>query len=451
MSYNADDRDTGGASPCRGRTRAQLDRERPHAVSVVADPEGSEWNQAGVGWDSGKGTVLIAGRQRINLDNQRFIGAVGWRQNEQTFDAFTATHTFSPKTTLRYAYLAEVHRVFGHAHPNPLSAGFDLDGHLLNASHVFSAGTLTGYGYFIENEDLSPTSARTLGVRFAGARPLSEPWKLVYAAEFAQQADWRDGARTIDADYSLLEFGAAHGAYTGKLAREVLGGNGVYAFQTPFATLHAFNGWADKFLTTPVNGLVDTYLQFNGPIGKLQWVASYHAYDADHGGASYGSEWDASLLYTFRQRFTAIAKFASYDATPSPAIPTRSGCRWNTSTEKSIAPAGAPTFLRHGSQISSTSLRPCPVGAPEGAMLLAPTSLRPCPVGAPAGAMLLAPTSPSTSLRPCPVGAPEGAMLLAPTSPSTSLRPCPVGAPAGAMLSAPTPRHIRMLLITTER
>ena len=282
--------------------------------ATVADPEGSEWNQAGIGWDSGHGTVLIAGRQRINLDNQRFIGAVGWRQNEQTFDAFTATHTFSPKTALRYAYLAEVHRVFGHAHPNPLSAGFDLDGHLLNASHVFSAGTLTGYGYFIENEDLSPTSARTLGVRFAGARPLSEPWKLVYAAEFAQQADWREGARTIDADYSLLEFGAAHGAYTGKLAREVLGGNGVYAFQTPFATLHAFNGWADKFLTTPVNGLVDTYLQFNGPIGKLQWVASYHAYDADHGGASYGSEWDASLLYTFRQRFTAIAKFASFDA-----------------------------------------------------------------------------------------------------------------------------------------
>lgn len=281
---------------------------------TVVDPEGGEWNQAGIGWDSGKGTVLIAGRQRINLDNQRYIGAVGWRQNEQTFDAFTATHTFDPKTIFRYAYLQEVHRVFGHGHPNRLLAELDLDGHLLNASHVFSAGTLTGYGYFIENEDLPLASARTIGARFAGSRPMSEPWKLVYAAEIAQQADWRDGAASIDADYSLIEFGAAHGAYTGKLAREVLGGDGVYAFQTPFATLHAFNGWADKFLTTPVNGLVDTFVQFNGPIGPLQWIASYHEFDADHGSASYGSEWDASLTYAFKQRFTAIAKFASYDA-----------------------------------------------------------------------------------------------------------------------------------------
>jgi hypothetical protein len=282
--------------------------------ATVADPEGSEWNQAYVGWDSGKGTQFAAGRQRINLDNQRFIGAVGWRQNEQTFDAFTATHTFANKTTLRYAYLQDVHRVFGNEHPNPLSAEYDLDGQLLNLAHPFALGTLSAYGYLIDNQDLPLTSTRTFGARFAGAKAMAEPWKLVYALEYARQSDWRGGAANIDADYSLLEIGASRGAYTGKIAQETLGGDGHYAFQTPFATLHAFNGWADKFLVTPVNGLVDRYVQFNGPIGKLQWIARYHSFDADHGSASYGSEWNASLAWPINARLSALAKFARYDA-----------------------------------------------------------------------------------------------------------------------------------------
>jgi hypothetical protein len=281
--------------------------------ATVADPEGTEWNQVNLAWDSGKGTQIVAGRQRIAFDNQRFIGNVGWRQNEQTFDALSAAHTMG-KTTLRYAYVDDAHRVFGNGNPNPLLAEYDLDGHLINASHAFALGSLTGYGYFIENNDLPLTSARTVGARFAGAKALSDPWKLVYALELAQQADWRDGADSIDADYRLIEFGAAYGAYTGRIAHEVLGGDGVYAFQTPFATLHAFNGWADKFLTTPVNGLVDNYVAVNGPLGPTQWLVAFHRYDADHGSSDYGSEWDASLTYAFKQRFTAIAKVAHYNS-----------------------------------------------------------------------------------------------------------------------------------------
>ena len=39
---------------------------------------------------------------------------------------------------------------------------------------------------------------------------------------------------------------------------EVLGaddGAALTSFQTPLATLHKFQGWADKFLTTPPNGI----------------------------------------------------------------------------------------------------------------------------------------------------------------------------------------------------
>ena len=40
---------------------------------------------------------------------------------------------------------------------------------------------------------------------------------------------------------------------------ELLGSDGVtVAFSTPLATLHAFEGWADKFLATPAAGITDS-------------------------------------------------------------------------------------------------------------------------------------------------------------------------------------------------
>ncbi|HWT14679.1 MAG TPA: hypothetical protein VN581_02760 [Patescibacteria group bacterium] len=296
--------DEGYNSTANGRTQ----------YPVVADPEGSEWNQAFIRWEPVAGSQFTIGRQRIILDNARFFGNVGWRQNEQTFDAAAFTQTFGKNTSARYYYLQDAHRVFGNANPNPLLAEYDIGGHVLNVSHAFGPATLVGYGYFVENEDLPLTSNRIVGARLTGAHALDEPWKLLYAMEFAQQADWRGGAANIDADYMLFEFGAARGAYSGKYSYEVLGSDGHYAFQTPFATLHAFNGWADKFLTTPVNGLVDSFVTFAGPIGKLQWISSFHQYSADHGGADYGTEFDASLSYAFKQRFTALAKIAHYEA-----------------------------------------------------------------------------------------------------------------------------------------
>ena len=47
---------------------------------MVADPDGTEINQALLRYDHTKGNAVV-GRQRINLDNQRFIGSVAWRQN----------------------------------------------------------------------------------------------------------------------------------------------------------------------------------------------------------------------------------------------------------------------------------------------------------------------------------------------------------------------------------
>ena len=56
---------------------------------VVADPEGADLNQLYFQLSPGDEWRARIGRQRILLDDQRFVGGVGWRQNEQTYDSLS--------------------------------------------------------------------------------------------------------------------------------------------------------------------------------------------------------------------------------------------------------------------------------------------------------------------------------------------------------------------------
>ena len=79
---------------------------------VVADPKYTEINQAWLQYKRGSFTG-IGGRQVINLDNQRFVGNVAWRQNDQTYDAVTLKLGAIPRTQLFYSWVGNVNRVTG--------------------------------------------------------------------------------------------------------------------------------------------------------------------------------------------------------------------------------------------------------------------------------------------------------------------------------------------------
>ncbi|HEX5755537.1 MAG TPA: alginate export family protein [Arenimonas sp.] len=287
---------------------------------VIADPDNVELNQLYVNYQPDANTRATFGRQRLNVDNQRFFGAVGWRQNEQTFDAIDAQRVFGNGLTLRYSYLDRVQRIFGNDHPNRNLARWDLDTHLLSASIKAGPGTLTGYAHFIDNQTLPLSSHRNLGLRYAAKGSVSDALGWLGTLEFAQQDDYADGAGNIDAEYLLAEGGLVWKGYTGKLGFERLGGDGSYGFQTPFATGHAFNGWADKFLSTPVNGLDDVYVSVGGPLAKSGWAAkanwllAFHDYSADHGSADYGQEWNAQLAFPITKGLTGVIKLADYQS-----------------------------------------------------------------------------------------------------------------------------------------
>lgn len=301
---------------------------------VVADPDNQEINQAWVGWTGLKGADIKLGRQAINLDNQRFIGSVDWRQNDQTFDSVFATYTGFDKASLSYGYIGNVNRIFGDDHP---LGDLDTRSHIMNASYgVADWLKITGYSYIFDFDRLSTRSSQTYGLRTTGKVPLNADWSLAYEAEFATQADHANNTADYREQYYHLAPSLSGHGLSLTAGYEVLGGNGTNAFQTPLATLHKFNGWADKFLDTPAAGLKDGYISAAYTISKAHPVidgtvitATYHDFSGDTRG-DFGSEFDASLVKSYDisgqtpfDKINVMVKFADYKAEDVPYTDTQ--------------------------------------------------------------------------------------------------------------------------------
>ena len=294
-----DDYNNAGADSLNNRVR-----DRP----VVADPELTQINQVYVEFGGDK-TALRAGRQEINLGNQRFVGSVAWRQHHQSFDAVTFTTKAIPNTALSYHYLDKVHRIFGDRRP--------MSSHLLHTEiQVNEKDKLSAYGYLLDYElaaDLG-LSRTTYGLRYAGSR--GDDTRFSYALEYAQQQDSGDNPLDIDADYLLVELGIGNKTWNATVGYESLSGSPTQgSFATPLATLHKFNGWADKFLRTPTLGLVDLYAAIGGSHGRFKWRIIYHDFQPEDGdGEDYGSELDALATWKAKNGLLFGLKLAFYDA-----------------------------------------------------------------------------------------------------------------------------------------
>ena len=288
--------------------------------SVVADPDGSEINQALLRYDHKYGAAVL-GRQRINLDNQRFVGGVAWRQNEQTYDGMLGQLKPLQGLTLSYAYIDNINTVFGPGNgrydsaANP--ANIEGHSHLLNAQYILMPElTATAYQYRLGLDNLTAgsQSSKTTGLRLNGAIA-----GISYVLEYAQQSEYADNPLDLDSDYYLAELGYTVQGVALKAGYEVLGGDagpGNRAFQTPLATKHAFQGWADIFLLTPAGGVKDAYAGISAPLfgGTLQ--AWYHDFRAEEGSSQYGEEINLSYAHPIPgvKGMVGLVKYASYDA-----------------------------------------------------------------------------------------------------------------------------------------
>lgn len=277
--------------------------------AVVADPEDTEINQAALSF-APQATTFTLGRQRLVLDNARFVGDVGWRQNQQTFDAVTVQDKSWAGTTLTYAWLQQINRVFGADHPQ---GRWDSASHVFHANHTgFAAGTLTGYAYLLDFDNAPANSSATYGASLTGSRAI-DTGKISWRAEFATQTDHGNAPSDYRADYHALEAGFARDGVGLTLGQERLGSDRGIGFKTPLATLHAFNGWADLFLATPAAGLRDRYAKLSAKIpGGFNLLLAHHRFAAA-GGGSYGREWDVQLSRKLNAHFTGLVKLADFD------------------------------------------------------------------------------------------------------------------------------------------
>lgn len=336
----------------------------------IVDPGYTDFNQLFVDWTGIKDTKLRLGRQVVNIDNVRFIGDIAFRQNTQVFDGISVFNKSIPKTEIFAALFDRVRQVN--------TALRDANIGIFNAKYNISpTESLSGYGYFVDaanlgqngqpvggpnvagsvisggnglgvSQDLNraattDASSRTLGVRLNGVHEFNPDrtgaytkicpnpsftcyvnnpdWKVLYTAEYAKQDDYRGGSPLIDAHYFKLGGGMAYGTWSLRIDREKLSSNnGKYGFQTPFGTNHLFQGWSDHFLTTPRQGMEDTFVTLNGSIGKVQLYAEYHVFKSDvkfqsmNGklGNEYGTELNGHVIYPFTKKAWGKIEYAKF-------------------------------------------------------------------------------------------------------------------------------------------
>lgn len=314
----------------------------------IVDPDDTDVNQLFVDWTGIKNTRLRLGRQQINLDNVRFIGDIGFRQVMQVFDGMTVLNKSIPDTEI---YAGHIERV------KQITTELRGDGALeiLNAKYRISpTESLVGYAYLSGFSDLGFGRAwfgnagvagtatvnaglaqgkngkanqladqgnKIFGVRLDGVHKIDDDWKALYTAEYAKQTNYDGGDSRIDAHYYKFGGGAAYGNFTLRADQELLSSNdGTYAFQTPFGTNHLFQGWVDKFLATPVEGIKDTFLTANYKYGDFMFFADYHVYKSDEDfnkvgggkGDKYGTEWNAAVTYNVNKNIMTKLEYGKY-------------------------------------------------------------------------------------------------------------------------------------------
>ncbi|WP_150049032.1 MULTISPECIES: alginate export family protein [Methylomonas] len=283
--------------------------------STVVDPDISELNQFWLSYKGIADTLVKVGRQRIKFDDDRFIGNVGWRQMEMTYDSILVTHKNQTLfgLTVNAGYIDHVQNIFGQTD--------DINAPILNLNYkVGDWGNLIGYGYWLDyrQKENFGKSSQTYGLRFDGKSPqFFDTVNAVYTAEWGKQSDYADNPKHYQADRINLMAGLSAFGLTASGAIEQLNGFGAgKAFQTPLGTNHAFQGWADLFLVTPADGIRDVFatVSYKMMNDSLILTGVYHDFSDDTGVDQYGKEWDFSVLKKFGKHYSLLAKYANYNA-----------------------------------------------------------------------------------------------------------------------------------------
>jgi hypothetical protein len=286
------------------------------AYAVVSDPEAFELNRLQLAWTGAEGRRAVLGRQRIILNNARFVGNVGFRQNEQTFDAVRLEARPFERAAFTYIYLDNVRRIFG---DDSAQGEWDSDSHALQADVDLPWGRASVYGLWLDFRNDAPSqSNQTYGIRWSNEWTIGD-FRPRLTLEAATQSEYGSNAADFDLGYQHAELAVRRDRWTVALGGERLEGDDTRGFTTPLATLHAFQGWADVFLATPPDGIRDLYtgVTYATQPWRAEQPVSFtlraHDFADDSGSADFGSEVDAVVRVPLTRELSLEGKAAHFE------------------------------------------------------------------------------------------------------------------------------------------
>lgn len=319
----------------------------------IVDPDYTGVNQLYVDWTGIKNTRFRLGRQAVNLDNVRFIGDIGFRQVMQVFDGGSVLNKTIPDTEVYVAHFERVRQITTknrdegaleianvkyRLSPTEFIVGYAyLDGFedlgmgrawfgnagVPGTANERTAGAAVGKnGFTNQNVD---QGNKIFGLRLDGTHPFNPNFRAHYTAEYAKQTDYSGGDSRIDAHYYKLGGGLGFDNFNVRLDQELLSSNNSqYAFQTPFGTNHLFQGWVDKFLATPLEGIQDTFATATYKYGDFLFFADYHIIKSDEdfhtvgsgastNGNKYGTEWNVAATWNIDKNWLTKIEYGKFN------------------------------------------------------------------------------------------------------------------------------------------
>ena len=291
---------------------------------LVADPENVAISRAQLQYKS-KALTLTVGRQRISLDDDRFVDAALFRDNAVTYDAVRAEWTGIKNLRADVTYAWGVRTIWGIEGKGARQQAISGDNVFAELGFTTPIGTLTGYAYLVDQDEAQVQgfglSSQTYGTRLKGARAIGKA-KLEYHLSYAHQSDYHRNPNAYSADFYLidttldlatLKFGAGY---------EVMGadrGVALTSFQFPVGSGFRYRGWAGKFVPDPPDGVRDLYgsaswgVKQLGPLAGFSVQATYHRFESDRLVRHYGNEVD--LLASGKVgKYTLSIRYADYQA-----------------------------------------------------------------------------------------------------------------------------------------
>ena len=263
-------------------------------------------------------TRLTVGRQRLALDNWRFLGRWEFRQNDQTFDAVRGEISLGKG----YLNLGAFNKVLRHLGDDNPVGEFSGGSYIANYNHPLPLGQVTLFHYALDLEtgpEISPInifSNQTTGARWHGRRNWDQ-YGLAWDFSLAQQSDFADNPNDYSALYWDIGAELQYDRFKLDLGLEVLGSDDGVPVITPLGSLHGFQGVTDRFFNTPPDGLRDLHASIKtdfgqfGPIEHIQAKIGYHEFSSDEDRRDYGEEFNFSLTGKIGD-FTLLLELGDY-------------------------------------------------------------------------------------------------------------------------------------------